>query len=198
MQSIITKNEKETKKVAADLAKKLIQQRFRNESQAIRRNSRFYRGSSTKSGLRRVKKSGEALILALQGELGAGKTTFIKGFSKALKIIEKVLSPTFVLIHRHHLKSGNLYHIDAYRLKSEKDLLKLNIKEIFNNPKNIVLIEWADRVKKVIPKSAIWIYFEHLDKNPEVKPSVPMESRILDKVGTLYEAGKRKITIIER
>ena len=153
MPSIITKNEKETKKVAADLAKKLVQQRFRNESQAIRRN------------LRRVKKSGEALILALQGELGAGKTTFIKGFSRALKVIEKVLSPTFVLIHRHHLKSGGLYHIDAYRLKSEKDLLKLGIKEIFNNPKNIVLIEWADRVKKIIPKSAIWIHFEHLGKN---------------------------------
>lgn len=135
MQSIITENEKETKRIAADLAKKLIQ------------------------------KKDEALILALEGELGAGKTTFIKGFSKALRVKEKVLSPTFVLIHKHHLKSGDLYHIDAYRLKSEKDLLKLGIKEIFNNPKNIILIEWADRVKKAIPKNAVWIHFNHLDKN---------------------------------
>ncbi|OHB19079.1 MAG: tRNA (adenosine(37)-N6)-threonylcarbamoyltransferase complex ATPase subunit type 1 TsaE [Parcubacteria group bacterium RIFCSPLOWO2_01_FULL_40_65] len=136
MQSIITESPKETEKFAAQLAKKLIN-----------------------------KKNNKALVLALEGELGGGKTTFIKGFLKALKVIEKVLSPTFVLIHKHHLKSGDLYHIDAYRLKSEKDLLKLGIKEIFNNPKNIVLIEWADRVKKIIPKTAIWIRFEHLEKN---------------------------------
>ncbi len=133
--TIITQSAKETRKFAAELAKKLI------------------------------KKSGKkALIIALEGELGTGKTTFIKGFSKVLGIREKVLSPTFVLIHRHHLKSGDLYHVDAYRLKSEKDLLKLNIKKIFNNPKNIVLIEWADRVKKVIPKTAIWIHFDHISK----------------------------------
>ena len=137
MQSIITKSAKETQRLAAELAKKFIKNR----------------------------KNKKALVIALQGELGAGKTTFIKGFTRALKVIEKVLSPTFVLIHRHHLKSGDLYHIDAYRLKSEKDLLKLNIKEIFNNPKNIILIEWADRVKRAIPKTAVWIYFKHINKN---------------------------------
>ncbi|MBI2053867.1 MAG: tRNA (adenosine(37)-N6)-threonylcarbamoyltransferase complex ATPase subunit type 1 TsaE [Candidatus Staskawiczbacteria bacterium] len=109
-----------------------------------------------------------ALILALSGELGSGKTTFIKGFSKTLGVREKILSPTFVLIHRHKIKKSgfkNLYHIDAYRLKSQKDLLKLGIKEIFGNPENIVLIEWADRVKNAIPKDAIWIHFDHLEKN---------------------------------
>ena len=136
---MITKSVKETQKVAARLAKKLIQ-----------------------------KKSKKALILALSGELGAGKTTFIKGFSKALDIKEKILSPTFVLIHRHKITNGyfrNFYHIDCYRLKSEKDLAKLGIKETFGNPKNIVLIEWADRVKKIIPKNAVWIRFEHLGKS---------------------------------
>ena len=145
---MITNNAKETKKIAADLAKKLIKKRFN-----------------------------KALVVALEGELGSGKTTFTKGFSKALGIREKILSPTFVLIHRHKiqkskiknqndiLKFKNLYHVDAYRLKTEKDLLKLGVKEIFNNPENIVLIEWADRVKKIIPKTAIWIRFEHLGKN---------------------------------
>ena len=101
----------------------------------------------------------------MEGELGTGKTTFVKGFSKALGVKEKVLSPTFVLIHRHKIeKSGfkKLYHIDAYRLKSGKDLLKLGVREIFENPENIVLIEWADRVKKTVPKNAIWIHFDHL------------------------------------
>lgn len=136
MQSVITKSAKETQKLAAELAKKFIQ-----------------------------KKSKAALILALEGELGTGKTTFTKGLSKALGVKEKVLSPTFVLIHKHNLKDKNLYHIDAYRLSSEKDLLKLGIKEIFANPQNIVLIEWADRVKKIVPKNAVWIYFKHIDKN---------------------------------
>lgn len=139
MRSIITKNAKETQKLAAELAEKLIRRKFN-----------------------------KALVMALEGELGAGKTTFIKGFSKALGVKEKVLSPTFVLIHRHKIKKSefkNLYHVDAYRLNSEKDLLKLGIKEIFANPENIVLIEWADRAKKVIPKNAIWIHFDHLEKD---------------------------------
>lgn len=138
MPLVITENSKETQKVAADLANKLIR-----------------------------KKSKKALIIALEGELGAGKTTFIKGFSRALGVREKILSPTFVLVHKHRIKKSfiNLYHIDAYRLKSGKDLLKLGIKEIFSNPENIVLIEWADRVKKIIPKNAIWIRFDHLGKS---------------------------------
>ena len=144
MPSIITKTEKETQKLAGELAKKLIK----------------------KNGAK------SALVMALKGELGSGKTTFIKGFSKALGVKEKVLSPTFVLIHKHRISikykvSGikYLYHIDAYRLKSEKDLLKLGVKEIFTNPGNIVLIEWADRVKKTIPKNAVWIKFEHISNN---------------------------------
>ena len=139
MQSVITENTKETQRLGNELAKELTR-----------------------------KRSGKALVVALEGELGAGKTTFIKGFTKALGIREKVLSPTFVLIHKHKTINGdfeNLYHIDAYRLDSEKDLSKLDIKDIFANPKNIVLIEWADRVKKIIPKNATWIRFDHLEKN---------------------------------
>ncbi|MBI2003538.1 MAG: tRNA (adenosine(37)-N6)-threonylcarbamoyltransferase complex ATPase subunit type 1 TsaE [Parcubacteria group bacterium] len=143
---MITESDKETQRFAGDLVKKLIQ-----------------------------KKLNKALVVALEGELGSGKTTFTKGFSKALGIREKILSPTFVLIHKHKLANGkkqiansqfkNLYHIDAYRLKSEKDLLKLGVKEIFENPENIVLIEWADRVRKIIPRNAAWIYFDHLENH---------------------------------
>lgn len=116
----------------------------------------------------------KALVVALEGELGAGKTTFIKGLSKALGVREKVLSPTFVLIHRHKIsyKSNwtnksyrTLFHIDAYRLNSGKDLLKLGVKKIFANPENIVLIEWADRVRKTIPEKTKWLHFDHTGKN---------------------------------
>ena len=136
MHSTTTENQRQTGKLAAGLARELID-----------------------------KKTSKALVIALEGELGAGKTTFIKGFSKALGIREKVHSPTFVLIHRHKIRGKNLYHVDAYRLKSGKDLLKLGVKEIFAEPKNIVLIEWANRVKRIIPKNAVWIRLEHLSKN---------------------------------
>ena len=76
---MITNNAKETKKIAADLAKKLIKKRFN-----------------------------KALVVALEGELGSGKTTFTKGFSKALGIREKILSPTFVLIHRHKIQKSKI------------------------------------------------------------------------------------------
>jgi len=151
MRSIITKGARETQKFAGELASRLA-------------------GLKPRSAWRKNR----ALILALKGELGAGKTTFTKGFSKALGVRERILSPTFVLIHRHKIQKSkfkNLYHIDAYRLKSGKDLLKLGVKEIFANPENIILIEWADRVRKIIPKTALWIRFEHINKN-EKKISV--------------------------
>lgn len=139
---IITNSLKETQQIARKLAQKIIK-----------------------------KSPKKALVIALKGELGAGKTVFIKGFSDFFKIKESILSPTFVIIHKHNIKNKiknikfkTLYHIDAYRLKSHRDLEKLKIDDILDNPKNIVMIEWADRVKKVIPKEAIWIKIRHLDK----------------------------------
>ncbi|MDD2731060.1 MAG: tRNA (adenosine(37)-N6)-threonylcarbamoyltransferase complex ATPase subunit type 1 TsaE [Candidatus Portnoybacteria bacterium] len=102
----------------------------------------------------------EALVLAMEGELGAGKTTFVQGLAKALGIKEKVLSPTFVIMRRFK----NLYHIDCYRLSGGKDLKELGFEEIIKNPKKIVVIEWAERVKNVLPKDAVWLKFEHEEK----------------------------------
>jgi len=87
-----------------------------------------------------------ALVLALSGELGAGKTTFIQGLAPALGIKEKVLSPTFVIMK--HFK--NLYHIDCYRLSGAKDLKGLDFEKIIKNPKNIVVIEWAEKIKSAL------------------------------------------------
>lgn len=105
----------------------------------------------------------KALIIELIGELGSGKTTFIAGFLKKLNI-KKSFSPTFILIRRKKIKHRffkNLYHIDAYRVKNYKELINLNIKEIINNPQNIILIEWANKIKKILPKNTIKIYFYH-------------------------------------
>ncbi len=114
------------------------------------------------------KKNKSALVFGLTGELGAGKTTFIQGLAKALKIKERVLSPTFVIMKRFQLVNcpiaqlNNLYHIDCYRIENPKELEDLGFKEIISRPENLVVIEWAEKIKNILPKDTAWIRFEHL------------------------------------
>ncbi|MDP4007487.1 MAG: tRNA (adenosine(37)-N6)-threonylcarbamoyltransferase complex ATPase subunit type 1 TsaE [bacterium] len=105
-----------------------------------------------------------AVVFALKGELGAGKTSFVQGLAKGLGVKENVLSPTFLIVKSYKLRAKNyklLYHIDCYRLKTSKELLQLEWKEIVGDPNNIVAVEWADRVKPIIPKDALWISFSY-------------------------------------
>ncbi|MBI1866304.1 MAG: tRNA (adenosine(37)-N6)-threonylcarbamoyltransferase complex ATPase subunit type 1 TsaE [Candidatus Staskawiczbacteria bacterium] len=107
-----------------------------------------------------------ALVLALQGDLGGGKTTFLQGFAKGLGIKERILSPTFVILKRFKIdikNFKNFYHIDCYRLNNAKDINKLGFKDIILNPENIVAIEWPERIKKILPKSTIIIKFDFID-----------------------------------
>ena len=103
----------------------------------------------------------KARVLGLTGNLGGGKTTFLQGFAWGLRIKEKINSPTFVIMKRFK----NFYHFDCYRIQKQKDILDLGFEKIINNPKNIVAIEWADKIKKIIPKDTLWIKFEHLGGN---------------------------------
>lgn len=106
-------------------------------------------------------------VVGLEGELGAGKTVFVKGFARALGVKNKISSPTFVLMKNYKLKTENyklLYHIDAYRLKDHKDLLGLGIKEIINDPKNIIMIEWSDRVSKILPRNYTKVHIDHINE----------------------------------
>jgi len=111
-----------------------------------------------------------ALVISLEGDLGGGKTTFLQGFAKGLGIKEKILSPTFIITRKFNLKCSNLkfehfYHIDCYRIKKPKEILDLGFEEIISNSQNIVAIEWADRIKKIIPKGTIWIGFAFVSRN---------------------------------
>ncbi len=108
-----------------------------------------------------------ALVIALKGNLGAGKTTFIQGFLRGLGVKFKITSPTFVIIKNYQLPITNYrsaYHIDCYRIKNHKEILDLGFKEIISNPQNIVLIEWPERIAKVLPKKRISILFKYGDK----------------------------------
>jgi len=113
---------------------------------------------------KKILKKKSTVVIGLQGELGGGKTTFVQGFAKGLGIKEKILSPTFVIFKRFPIKERNLYHFDCYRVKNEEDILELGFEEIISNPKNIVVIEWASKIKKIMPKDTIWINFKFIDE----------------------------------
>ncbi len=132
------------------------------EKEIITYNAQETKKLGAKLGAK-MKKGG---IVCLSGDLGMGKTTFAQGFLEELKLTGPYTSPTFLIIKEYDFKRRNekVYHIDAYRVK-EEDILTLGWEEILNDPKNIIIIEWAERIKKIIPAKAIWINFQWLDKN---------------------------------
>jgi len=130
MTKYITKSEQDTYEIAARIAKKL--------------------------------KGGE--IIALAGDLGAGKTTFVQGLAKAFNIKKQVTSPTFVLmkvypISHKPLAISQLVHVDCYRLDQAQELFYLGVEEYLNNSNTIVVVEWADKIRKYLRgfKKVIWI-----------------------------------------
>jgi tRNA threonylcarbamoyladenosine biosynthesis protein TsaE len=120
---------------------------------------------------KKAEKTKGALVVALSGDLGAGKTAFTQAIAKHLGIKDKIKSPTFVIMKSYKLKTKNyklLFHFDAYRLKNEKELLHLGWEEIIGNKEHIVFIEWPENVSKVIPKGARHVYISHKENGGRI------------------------------
>ena len=147
MKTIITKSSEETQKLGEELARRM--------------------------------KGGK--VVCLSGELGSGKTTFTQGFLKELGAKGPYTSPTFLIMKQYRLRTHNakrgtldsrfmihdlrfVYHFDAYRV-DEKDVLNLGWEEIIADKKNVVIVEWAERIEKIIPKKAIQIKFEWVNED---------------------------------
>ncbi len=140
MQKSNTKNFKETQELGESLAKEILV-----------------------GGIKKI-----ARVLALRGNLGDGKTTFLQGFARGLGIAEVVNSPTFLIMKKFKIPNSNFsffYHLDLYRLENEQDLEFINFQEIFADPKNIIAIEWPERVEKLLPKEVIKIIFNYVQEN---------------------------------
>jgi len=120
--------------------------------------------------------------IGLVGNLGAGKTTFVQFLAQALGVKENVNSPTFNIIKSYKIinqkspvahratgqaKIKNLVHIDAYRLNSPEELQALGVEEYFDDPCAITVIEWADRIKKILPARTITITLK-LQRNTRI------------------------------
>ncbi len=109
-----------------------------------------------------------ATVVALSGDLGAGKTTLTQAVAEKLGVHETVISPTFVIMKVYELAPNarshgfeRLIHIDAYRLKSADELTKLGWHELLTEPKNLILIEWPERVEGLIPTDAHIVSLSH-------------------------------------
>ena len=144
MQRIISPSPQKTRKVAGEFAQAIIQ--------------------------KEPEKS--AVVVGLYGELGSGKTSFVQGFVRGLGIKKAVTSPTFVIARRYNLpqkttpRFSYIIHIDAYRLRQGKvdnarDLKNLNMAQWIKDPRTILLVEWPENIRSMLPRSALRISFEH-------------------------------------
>lgn len=113
------------------------------------------------------KKTNEAVVLGLCGDLGSGKTAFAKAFGKCLGVREEITSPTFVIrksYKTNHRRFSRFVHIDAYRLESGKEMEALDFEKDLKSIGSIVLIEWPERVANVLPKERENLFFEFIDE----------------------------------
>ena len=101
-------------------------------------------------------------VIALYGDLGAGKTLFTQALARALGVTDPVTSPTFTLINEYELPhGGRLFHVDVYRLNNAvPEAIALGLEELFDE--GIVVIEWADRIAPLLPDDRIDVHFEHV------------------------------------
>jgi tRNA threonylcarbamoyladenosine biosynthesis protein TsaE len=100
-------------------------------------------------------------VICLYGDLGSGKTTFVQGLAQGLEIKHRIISPTFIIVRSYELDSVNFYHIDLYRIGSNTDIRSLGIEEIIGDQNNIVVVEWAEKLKNYLPKNRIDIKFNY-------------------------------------
>lgn len=103
-------------------------------------------------------------VIALQGELGAGKTTLVKFLAAALGVNQEVSSPTFALERQYATnQSFKLHHFDWYRLETAKAVKDLGVQELFSQPNAVCVVEWPQRGSKLLPSDTMWIYIDYVD-----------------------------------
>ena len=105
-------------------------------------------------------------LVLLQGELGAGKTTLVKGIVEEYSVIsrEQVTSPTFTLIHEYRSPRADIYHIDLYRVDTPRELETLAIDDLFG-PRSLILIEWGEKFERFQRESDVKILMERTGEN---------------------------------
>ncbi|HEX6270177.1 MAG TPA: tRNA (adenosine(37)-N6)-threonylcarbamoyltransferase complex ATPase subunit type 1 TsaE [Anaerolineales bacterium] len=102
-------------------------------------------------------------VICLQGELGAGKTTFAQGIAKGWGSLDQVTSPTFILVNVYRrADQSQLFHMDAYRLDSTPEAEELDLDSML--AQGALLIEWPERINGLVPDERLWVKLEHIDE----------------------------------
>ena len=113
-----------------------------------------------------LKKETGIKVFYLYGDLGSGKTTFTKSFVEAMGVKKfNIKSPTYTYIRKYELEDKNIYHIDLYRIEDVDELLFQEIEELVLEPKSILIIEWADKLRDKLDATSLDIRFKYLSEN---------------------------------
>ncbi len=105
-------------------------------------------------------------LILLDGQLGAGKTTFVRFLLQALGVKETISSPTFTIMKEYKLKKFDIFHFDMYRISNASEGAEFGLDEyIFDRKRNIVLIEWSSNIREILPKNVIKINITIIDEN---------------------------------
>lgn len=115
-----------------------------------------------------VQSKNQATVITLQGDLGAGKTTFVQTLGRALGVTETITSPTFVVMKSYELPEDphwdTLVHIDAYRFEQGTEALALRLPELCSLPRTLICIEWPQRLNQYAPVATLALHFTYVDQ----------------------------------
>jgi len=117
-------------------------------------------------------------VICLQGDLGAGKTTFVQGLATGWGSLDAVSSPTFVLVNQYRrADGGQLFHFDTYRVDSALEAEELDLDAMMNS--GPLVIEWPERLTGVLPAERLWIKFEYIDDDRRELTFLPVGKRFI-------------------
>ncbi|MFP4343084.1 MAG: tRNA (adenosine(37)-N6)-threonylcarbamoyltransferase complex ATPase subunit type 1 TsaE [Anaerolineales bacterium] len=105
-------------------------------------------------------------VVALEGDLGTGKTVFAQGIGRGWGATTPLTSPTFILIRRHERPQGDLrlYHIDLYRLDAVEEIIDLGLEELLGESRAVSVVEWANRAPEIFPEEHLWVHLRWIDE----------------------------------
>lgn len=104
-------------------------------------------------------------VLALYGDLGSGKTTFVQGLAQGLGITRRIVSPTFIIMRTYEQQKVALYHVDLYRIQTIQDIEGIGLMEILADKNSIVVIEWPEKLGTLLPSHTKKMHFRFLSEN---------------------------------
>lgn len=126
-------------------------------------------------------------VIALQGDLGAGKTTFVQGIAQGWGSLDSVSSPTFIIVNVYRRgDEARLFHMDAYRLDSTPEAEELDLEAMLSQ--GPLLIEWPERMDGLVPQERLWIHLEHIAEEEREMKFFASGSRYADLLNSIRKA----------